>query len=161
MKVKQILDEATVKAVLAKGYDEVHFIDNLKISLMIIACLFACAAQFNPIPFPKVRPILGVCCGGYFVFSGIHQLVVKYVERDIVLITKPKNAEHGLRVRTDFPKFQDLFTIIVEYDTPDAPPYEEKHCVGKFFDTGGYFWEAGFADCVQKMVAKFEAKKKQ
>ena len=128
---------------------------------MIIACLFACAAQFNPIPFPKVRPILGVCCGGYFVFSGIHQLVVKYVERDIVLITKPKNAEHGLRVRTDFPKFQDLFTIIVEYDTPDAPPYEEKHCVGKFFDTGGYFWEAGFADTVQKMVAKFESKKKQ
>ena len=94
-------------------------------------------------------------------FSGIHQLVVKYVERDIVLITKPKNAEHGLRVRTDFPKFQDLFTIIVEYDTPDAPPYEEKHCVGKFFDTGGYFWEAGFADTVQKMVAKFESKKKQ
>ena len=161
LKVKQILDEATVKAVLAKGYDEVHFIDNLKISLMIIACLFACAAQFNPIPFPKVRPILGVCCGGYFVFSGIHQLVVKYVERDIVLITHPKNAEHGLRVRTDFPKFQDLFTIIVEYDTPDAPPYEEKHCVGKFFDTGGYFWEAGFADTVQKMVAKFESKKKQ
>ena len=161
MKVKQILDEATVKAVLAKGYDEVHFIDNLKISLMIIACLFACAAQFNPIPFPRVRPILGVCCGGYFVFSGIHQLVVKYVERDIVLITHPKNADHGLRVRTDFPKFQDLFTIIVEYDTPDSLPFEEKHCVGKFFDTGGYFWEAGFADCVQKMVAKFEAKKKQ
>ena len=88
LKVKQILDEATVKAVLAKGYDEVHFIDNLKISLMIIACLFACAAQFNPIPFPRVRPILGVCCGGYF-------------------------------------------------------------------------WEAGFAETVQKMVAKFEAKKKQ
>mgnify|MGYP005702558511 CR=1 FL=1 len=54
-----------------------------------------------------------------------------------------------------------MFTIIVEYDTPDSLPFEEKHCVGKFFDTGGYFWEAGFAETVQKMVAKFEAKKKQ
>ena len=52
-------------------------------------------------------------------------------------------------MRTDFPNFQDLFTIIVEYDTPDAAPFEEKHCVGKFFDTGGYFWEAGFAETVQ------------
>ena len=47
------LDEATVKAVLAKGYDEVHFIDNLKISLMIIACLFACAARVQPDPVPE------------------------------------------------------------------------------------------------------------
>ena len=46
-------------------------------------------------------------------------------------------------------------------DGPDAAPFEEKHCVGKFFDTGGYFWEAGFAETVQKMVAKFESKKKQ
>ena len=58
LKVKQILDEATVKAVLAKGYDEVHFIDNLKISLMIIAVYFD-AAQFNPIPFPKADAYFG------------------------------------------------------------------------------------------------------
>ena len=49
----------------------------------------------------------------------------------------------------------------MEYDTPDAPPYEEKHGVSKFFDTGGYFWEAGFAGAVQRMVAKFESKKKR
>ena len=162
LKVKQVLDEACHQAVLAMRYEEVHAIDNLKICMMVIACLFACAAQFNPIPFPKVRPILGVCCGGYFVFSGVHQLVVKYIERDIVVVTKPKKgAAHGLRVRTDFPKFQDLFTLIVENDAPNSAEFEEKHCVGKFFDEGGYFWEAGFADTVQKMVAKFEAKKEQ
>eukprot|EP00629_Pelagomonadales_sp_RCC1024_P012780 CAMPEP_0119271282 /NCGR_PEP_ID=MMETSP1329-20130426/7935_1 /TAXON_ID=114041 /ORGANISM="Genus nov. species nov., Strain RCC1024" /LENGTH=188 /DNA_ID=CAMNT_0007271327 /DNA_START=144 /DNA_END=706 /DNA_ORIENTATION=- len=157
LKVKQILDEAVVKAVLELGRDEVHAIDSLKICIMVVACLFACAAQFAPIPFPKVRPVLGVCCSGYFIFSGVHQLVVKYIERDIIVVTKPhKGAKHGLRVRTDFPKFQDLFTVIVEHDAPDSKGLEEQHCVGKFFDTGGYFYEQGVIDTVQKMVAKFQ-----
>ena len=90
----------------------------------------------------------------------MHQLVVKFVERDIIFVSKPhKGAAHGLRIRTDFPKFQDLFTVIVEYDRPDGPALEEQHCVGKFFDTGGYFWEQGLVDTVQKMVNKFESKK--
>jgi hypothetical protein len=121
----------------------------------------------------------------------VHQLVVKYVERDIIVVTKPhKGAKHGLRVRTDFPKFQDLFTVIVEHDAPESKGLEEpraarastatsasprrasgrrrrsgtalvrrQHCVGKFFDTGGYFWEQGLVDTVQKMVNKFESKK--
>ena len=62
-------------------------------------------------------------------------------------------------MRTDFPKFQDLFHVAVEYDAPDAKPLEEKHCVGAFFDTGGYFYEKGLTDVVQKLVHKFESKK--
>ena len=133
-----------------------------KIALMVVACLFACGAQFNPVPFPKVRPVLGVCCSGYFIFSGIHQLVVRFVERDIVFVSKAKGAaKHGIRLRTDFPKFQDLFTVIVEYDAPGATQsLEEKHCVGKFFDTNGFFWEQGYCETVQKLVEKFESKKK-
>lgn len=160
LKMKQVMDEATVKGVLEKGYDEVHFIDNLKIGLMVVACIFAMCAQFCPIPFPKCRPVLGVCCSGYFVFSGILQLVVKFLEKDTILVTKPRGSSaHGLRVRTDFPRFQNDFTIIVQYDKPDSAEMKEEHCVGKFFDADGYFWEQGLMDTVGKLVDKFESKK--
>eukprot|EP00628_Pelagophyceae_sp_CCMP2097_P006268 CAMPEP_0184125662 /NCGR_PEP_ID=MMETSP0974-20121125/25150_1 /TAXON_ID=483370 /ORGANISM="non described non described, Strain CCMP2097" /LENGTH=189 /DNA_ID=CAMNT_0026429001 /DNA_START=61 /DNA_END=630 /DNA_ORIENTATION=- len=160
LKMKQVLDEACVKAVLTKDYDELHFIDNLKISLMVVACLFAVTAQFYPLPFPASRPLLGVCCSGYFIFSGILQLVVKFVEKDAIVVTHPKaGARKGLRVRSAFPRYQSDYTIIVQLDEPDAPEMEEKHCVGKFFDADGYFWEQGFIDTVQKLVERFESKK--
>jgi len=159
LKMKQILDESTVKAVIAKGYEEVHYVDNLKITLMIIACAFACCAQFCPIPFPKCRPVLGVCCSGYFVFSGILQLVTKFIEQDTVLVTKPRDGRQGLRVRTAFPRFQMDFTVIVQYDVPGSPELEESHCVGKFFDADGYYAEQLFLDTVQKLVLKYDAKK--
>ena len=100
LKVKQILDESTVKAVLeGSGYKENHYVDNLKIGLMVIACLFAMTAQFYPMPFPQSRPLLGVCCSGYFVFSGILQLAVKFIEQDAILMTEPKVPNTvGIRV---------------------------------------------------------------
>ena len=165
LKVKQVLDEATVKAMVDKGYGEVHFIDNLKISLMVAACLFACVGQFSDpvlgIKFPACRPLLGVCCAGYFTFSGILQLVVKFMERDIIFVSEKKPGDAaGIRVRTAFPRFQSDFSVIFQRDAPDAPEMEEKYCVGKFFDTDGYFYEQGLIDVVQKQADKFEAKKK-
>ena len=161
LKVKQVLDEATVKAMVDKGYTEDHAIDNMKIGLMVVACIFASAGQFCPVPFPKCRPILGVCVAGYFFFSGILQLVVKFMERDIVFTSAPKaDGTKGLRVRTAFPRFQSDFTVIMQRDENDAPEMEEKHCVGKFFDADGYFWEQGLVDTVQKFADRFEGKKK-
>ena len=165
LKVKQVLDEATVKAMVDKGYGEVHFIDTLKISLMVAACLFACVGQFSDpvlgIKFPACRPLLGVCCAGYFTFSGILQLVVKFMERDIIFVSEKKPGDAaGIRVRTAFPRFQSDFSVIFQRDAPDAPEMEEKYCVGKFFDTDGYFYEQGLIDVVQKQADKFEAKKK-
>ena len=161
LKVKQVLDEATVKAMVDKGYTEDHAIDNMKIGLMVVACIFASAGQFCPVPFPKCRPILGVCVAGYFFFSGILQLVVKFMERDIIFVSEKKPGDAaGIRVRTAFPRFQSDFSVIFQRDAPDAPEMEEKYCVGKFFDTDGYFYEQGLIDVVQKQADKFEAKKK-
>ena len=121
VKVKQTLDEAAVKAVLDHGYEEHHTLDNIKLLLMLVACAFAMVAQFWPIPFPKSRPLLGICCSMYFCLSGILQLVVWFVERDAIMFTttampivegappKPKRdgqPEIGLRIRSSFPRFQ-------------------------------------------------------
>ena len=123
VKVKLTLDKAFVKAVLEHGYGEHHSLDNVKLLLMLAACIFAMVAQFWPLPFPKSRPLLGVCCSMYFVLSGILQLIVWFVERDAILFTTsavPSSAggdtpakrkrngtpEIGLRIRSSFPRFQ-------------------------------------------------------
>eukprot|EP00630_Chrysocystis_fragilis_P005875 CAMPEP_0197395136 /NCGR_PEP_ID=MMETSP1165-20131217/6355_1 /TAXON_ID=284809 /ORGANISM="Chrysocystis fragilis, Strain CCMP3189" /LENGTH=189 /DNA_ID=CAMNT_0042920887 /DNA_START=21 /DNA_END=590 /DNA_ORIENTATION=- len=161
LKVKQVLDEAVVKGVLDKGYEEVHRIENLKVILMVIACLFAMTAQFYPMPFPKSRPLLGVCCSGYFIFSGILQLTIKFVERDAVLVTKPKDGP-GLRVSTTFPRYQADYTIKIQHDASrdiTGPELEHKFNVGNFFDADGYLYEDGVILAVSDLIDRFEAKK--
>lgn len=163
LKVKQVLDETIVKAMRNKGYNEDHRIENLKVLLMSIACLFAMTAQFYPMPFPQSRPLLGVCCSGYFIFSGLLQLTVKFIERDCVIIAKPTDqGRRPVRISTTFPRYQSDYTIKLQYDDAKdgdeggkAPSTEEAHCVGKFFDADGYLWEQGVMDTVIDMVDRF------
>ncbi|EWM25703.1 Signal peptidase complex subunit 2 [Nannochloropsis gaditana] len=126
MKVKQVLDEAVVKAIVDAGYEENFFYDNIKLALMVIACVFALIAQFYPMPFPESRPLLGVCCLAYFLASTIIQLIVSYVEQDTILTTQPLRsggkAGEALKVRTQFPRFQDEYTVFVEEAGMQDPP---------------------------------------
>lgn len=162
LKVKQVLDETLVKAVLEKGYEEIHTIENLKVALMVIACIFAMTAQFYPMPFPASRPLLGVCCSGYFAFSGILQLTIKFVEREAVVITKPMGGHgRGLRISTRFPRYQANYTIKIQYEAVHIPTTEESFSVGSFFDADGYFWEDGFKDTVSQLIERFVVKKAQ
>lgn len=47
------------------GYDEDHTLNNAKLSVMALACVFAVTAQFWPQPFPESRALLAVCCARY------------------------------------------------------------------------------------------------
>lgn len=170
VKVKQILDECTVKAVLDRGYEEHHSLDNAKLWLMVLACAFAMVAQFWPSPFPESRPLLGICCSSYFALSGILQLVVWFWERDAIMFTEDampatsgakRASELGLRIRSSFPRFQDEYTLIIQLNKPEGttPTTTETWSVGKFFDVDGNFWDIGYCEAVDKVLAKFEAKK--
>lgn len=141
VKVKQILDEAVVKAVYDKDYSENYSLDNIKLWLMVVACLFAMVAQFYPMPFPESRPLLGICCAAYFVASSILQLMVTYIEKDCIMITQPvkgadadalskdtanpienkkrAGGEVGLRICTNFPRFSYDFTVTVMENIPE------------------------------------------
>ena len=103
---------------------ENYFYDNIKLTLMLVACAFAMVAQFYPMPFPESRPLLGVCCLAYFLASTIIQLIVSYAEQDAILTTQPLEGgkEGGLRVRTQFPRFQDEYTVILEEVGVKEPP---------------------------------------
>ena len=164
VKLKQIFDE-TVAATLLEHVSEDYRLDNLKLGIMITACLFACIAQFAPVPFPDCRPILGVCCCLYFIFSGILQLITTFIDKDCILLTKPladsKNKSHrdyGIRVRTNLPRFSEFYTLILQFQNmPESPIVEQTWSVGKFLDVDGMFDEVGLVEAVKEVYQRLEA----
>ena len=78
------------------GYSQNFFWDNIKLSLMFFSCVFAMVAQFFPIPFPASRPLLGVCCVGYFVLSTVLQYIITYIDKDTIIITNPTKVNSTL-----------------------------------------------------------------
>lgn len=92
VKVKQVLDDATIKAITEGGYDANYSWENTKLFLMFISCVFAMVAQFFPIPFPDSRPLLAVCCAAYFIISSVLQFFVTFVDKDTILFTKAKQV---------------------------------------------------------------------
>ena len=108
VKVKQVLDDSTNEAVVEAGYEINYAAENLKLVLMFLSCVAAMIAQFFPIPFPKSRPLLGVCCAAYFILSTILQFIITFVDKDTIIITKPHkvylNYQHiyiFLRIQTN------------------------------------------------------------
>jgi len=89
VKVKQVLDDATISAVESAGYVANYSWQNLQLLLMALSCVFAMIAQFFPMPFPSSRPLLAACCAMYFVLSSILQFIVSFMDRDTILFTKP------------------------------------------------------------------------
>lgn len=169
MKVKQVLDEAvagTFSEVL--GLPEDHYLDNVKLGVMTTACAFAVVAQFSPAPFPESRPMLFACCACYFILSGVLQAIVYFLDRDAVVTTRAlektdarcaKNArlaEHGLRVRTSLPRFEEFFSVVLEFEKlPDTPFVKKTWSVGKFFDVEGTFDEIGVMEEVEALFHRF------
>lgn len=165
VKLKQILDEAVAATVLEK-LEEDYRLDNFKLAIMIAACLFAVVAQFAPIPFPESRPVLGVCCCCYFLLSGVLQLITTFVDKDAILLTKPgkksdtKNKDllsNGVRVRSQFPRFSEWYTVILEYQgRENSPLVEQRWSVGQFFDKEGFFDEIGLQKAVESLYFRLE-----
>lgn len=162
MKLKQILDETVANTFLQEdtleGHDpraknigllEDHKLNNVKLILMTVACIFAMIAQFSPLPFPESRPVLGFCCAIYFTLSGVLQLITTFLDKDCILITKslqegcvakdnlkknPNLTKYGLRIRTIFPKFSEFYTVRIEFqDMENSPFSNQTWSVGQFF----------------------------
>lgn len=164
VKVKQVLDDATMVAITDAGYEPDYRWENFKFLLMFLSCVCAMAAQFAPIPFPESRPLLAVCCGGYFAISSVLQIIVSFVDKDMILYTKPQKQggfEHAMCVRTDFPRFQEHFSLTVEFKNKptgvsiDLRRTVGKMYVGKYFTAVGEFDEDAFVADVQKHVQRF------
>jgi len=177
IKLKQVLDEAVVEAFLASNensnldFEEDQYWDNIKLTLMTLSCIFAALAQFSPIPFPESRPLLALCCVAYFSLSGILQFIATFIDKDAILVTTPlslskdnervkkndKLSQHGLRVRSCLPKYDEYYTVVIQFQGVENSPFVTKTwSVGKFFDVDGMFYELGLKENVEKLYKRFE-----
>jgi signal peptidase complex subunit 2 len=187
IKVKQILDETVAGTMISDDISahgetvrirEAYGHDNLKLFLMALACCFAAVAQFGlATDFPKNRIWLGVCCASYFCISGILQLIMTFMDKDCIMTMKPLTDpeaiklvkkggnkyldKYGIRVRTQFPRFSEFYTVILEFHGKNPPSEYVKQTwsVGQFFDVDGYFDEEGLMLEVEKLYRRFEAGK--
>lgn len=90
VKVKQVLDDATNEILIGRGGFQPNYSwENIKLFLMFLSCVFAMIAQFFPIPFPDSRPLLGLCCAMYFILSTVLQLMITYIDKDVIMIGNP------------------------------------------------------------------------
>jgi signal peptidase complex subunit 2 len=176
VKLKQVLDEAVAAAILELQPEDYRW-DNFKLIIMFTACLFACMAQFAPLPFPASRPVLGVCGTAYFVLSGVLQLITTFIDKDSILLTLPLPAadnnsskiknqdmlQTGLRVRSALPRFSEWYTVTIEFQLPDEQAatrqVHQRWSVGQFFDKEGYFDETGFMQQATELYHRFAAGK--
>lgn len=96
VKVKQVLDDSTLQSIANMGYEPNFSWANFEMMLMLLSCVFAMVAQFFPIPFPDSRPLLALCCAGYFIVSSILQFLVTFVDKDTIMFTKASEVKNKL-----------------------------------------------------------------
>lgn len=77
----------------------------------------------------------------------------------------PLLYQYGIRVRSNFPRFSEFYTVNLEFRFPTKDPLyaslEEKSVkavwsVGKFFDKEGYFDEVGLSNEITKLYKRLE-----
>merc|ERR1712146_714606 len=74
------------------------------------------------------------------------------------------NAPTGIRIRTQFPKAQEYFTILISDNDKSVNDGEGNttwvtFSVGNFFDVKGNFFETGIEEEVINLCEKFDDKK--
>ena len=147
------------------GYEELHTVTNVKIFLGLITCGLALLAQFYPVKFPANYNVLLACVVGYCVFNTLLQLYITYVEKGIVLFTKPKQGGQattaaGLAVRCKMPRFSEELTITVmrgDAHDPNHPAATETTVsVCDYMYEDGVMAEGKFRTLVEDLVVRFE-----
>ena len=65
--------------------------------------------------------------------------------------------KYGVRVRSQFPRFSEWYTVILEFEKlPDTPRVQQRWSVGQFFDKEGMFDEIGLQLEVEKLYRRLE-----
>ena len=80
--MKRMLDEGILGAILNNTtlVEDLSY-TNLKLAIMFVSCVFACIAQFYPMPFPDSRLLLAVCVIVYFGLSAVLQYFTWFVDK--------------------------------------------------------------------------------
>jgi len=81
----------------------------------------------------------------------------KIFRKDPKDIKSKELFQYGVRVRSQFPRFSEWYTVILEFEKlPDTPRVEQRWSVGQFFDKEGMFDEIGLQLEVEKLYRRLE-----
>ena len=75
--------------------DEDFASSNQKLYIMTFACVVALVAQFFPLDLTHGRLVVGACCALYFIASGVLQLIIFYLDGDIIYTSLPDKSRGG------------------------------------------------------------------
>lgn len=162
--MKQALDDSLRTHLCRLGYSVDDRIDNAKMLVMVLACAFASAAQFGPVPFPEGRWLLGGCVGAYFACSGLLSALLLFWEKDLVYTSEELECAHAqdrparLLVHTRLPRFEEDYVATWQaVDKGGKTLGETSHTwsVGLFFTAEGFFDERGFERRVEEATNAF------
>jgi signal peptidase complex subunit 2 len=65
--------------------------------------------------------------------------------------------KYGIRVRTQFPRFSEFYTVILEFEGKENSEFvKATWSVGKFFDVDGFFDEEGMSIEIEELFQRFE-----
>lgn len=81
----------------------------------------------------------------------------KIFRKDPKDIKSKEIFQYGIRVRSQFPRFSEWYTVILEFEKlPNTPRVEQRWSVGQFFDKEGMFDEIGLQLEVEKLYRRLE-----
>lgn len=158
--VKHALDEAASETILDHGYDEDHFVSNVKIALGLISIALALLAQFWPGKFHANWWIVFWCVVAYVVVTAILTLFCAMREGNAFMFAKPAKGA-TLMVSSTLPRFSDKYTLKIGSTggaTGRRSPVEATHSIAKYFHSDGYLELPAFEADVVKLLHAFERK---
>ncbi|CAJ1328065.1 unnamed protein product [Effrenium voratum] len=152
----KVVSEFFNDAIPRMGFQEDHFWTNIRIMLCIICCSFGCYAQFG-LKFPKDRIYIGICVAGYFLFTGLVQLIDMLVIKTSVICLKVNGKTVFVDV-TMLPFSHEMeIGLRTEIGLKKQAVVSHKTSVGSYFDSDGYIGQEEILTEFLKLVDRFRS----
>jgi len=169
--VKNALDDA-IREVMTKKlpYLENHSLMDGRLVICGLAvgiAMFALAWDFF-YPFPKSKPILIACVGGYFFLMGILTLYTTFKEKGIFVVVMQKDPagldpDSTWEVASKMKKFDDAYEVsikLIDGKTGDARETSIQKSVADFIDENGVICQDIVDTQIMKMHNSLSSGKK-
>ena len=86
--------------------------------------------------------------------------MITYIDKDIIMVSKAeKDSGKVILVRTNFPRFQEYFSLIIQYKDSATEVTTANMYVGRYFTVKGEFDEAAYHRDVLLHMDRFRQKK--
>lgn len=180
--VKRELDEATIRAVKDAGFQEDHYVSNVKILLGLVTCSIALVAQFYPQKHPDSWWLLFCCVIAYAACTAALNLFLLRFEGETFFFTRAKRDTSALKFVARMPRYSDQYTLVISQREdkdqsqsvfqlmpwvavlqslvpglkPESSPQNEQaemtSSATKYFHSDGYLNETIFSQDVQSLL---------